>query len=181
MSEIEVPLESVQEELHHHGQHAKESWVGKVALASALFAGIAAIAALLAGHLSNEAMIEQIQASDKWAFFQAKGVKASILKTRMEILESMGKSSVESDQKKLDEYKAEQEEISHEAKEKELESRHHLHVHETLATSVTMFQVAIAIAAISVLTKKRRFWLVGLAFGCIGLTIFVFGLWNLKH
>jgi len=33
---------------------------------------------------------------------------------------------------------------------------------------VTMFQIAIAIAAISALTKKRRFWIVSLVFGLVG-------------
>ena len=32
-----------------------------------------------------------------------------------------------------------------------------------------MFQVAIAVGAISVLTKRREFWFVSLAFGAIGV------------
>jgi uncharacterized membrane protein YhaH (DUF805 family) len=33
---------------------------------------------------------------------------------------------------------------------------------------VTMFQIAIAVAAISALTKRRPFWIVSLVFGAIG-------------
>jgi hypothetical protein len=36
------------------------------------------------------------------------------------------------------------------------------------ARGVTMFQIAIAIAAISALTKKRSFWVVSLVFGAVG-------------
>jgi hypothetical protein len=38
-----------------------------------------------------------------------------------------------------------------------------------------MFQIAIAIAAISALTKKRRYWFVSLAFGLIGVVFLILG------
>ena len=38
-----------------------------------------------------------------------------------------------------------------------------------------MFQIAIAIAAISALTKKRRFWFVSLVFGLAGVVFLVLG------
>ena len=60
-------------------------------------------------------------------------------------------------------------EIKKEAEEKEHASHAHLHKHETYARGVTMFQVAIAVAAIAVLTKLRSFWLVGLGFSLIGV------------
>jgi hypothetical protein len=39
-----------------------------------------------------------------------------------------------------------------------------------------MFQIAIAIAAVSALTRKRRFWFVSLVFGLAGLVFLVLGL-----
>ena len=60
------------------------------------------------------------------------------------------------DQEKLTEYKNEQEEIKRKAEEKEQASERHLHSHVIFARAVTMFQVAIAVAAISVLTRRRR-------------------------
>jgi hypothetical protein len=41
---------------------------------------------------------------------------------------------------------------------------------------VTFFQVAIAVAAISVLTKRRKFWFVSLGFGLLGLFFLIFSL-----
>jgi hypothetical protein len=38
-----------------------------------------------------------------------------------------------------------------------------------------MFQIAIAIAAISALTRKPRFWIVSLLFGAIGCVFVVLG------
>jgi hypothetical protein len=50
-----------------------------------------------------------------------------------------------------------------------VEARHHLLTHHVLARSVTLFQIAIAVGAISVLTRRRAFWFVSLAFGLLGL------------
>ena len=176
MEEIEVPIEGAQEEIHHHATHSNDRWISRVALSSALLAAMAAVASLLAGHHSNEAMIEQIQASDSWSYYQAKGIKGSLLNTKIAMLESLGKPVSEKEKEKLQEYKKEQDEISEKAKEKEHESEHNLHIHEILARAVTLFQVAIALSAISVLTKRRRFWFVSLVFGAIGVVSLIQGL-----
>ncbi len=173
MEEIEVPLEQAQEHIHHAAHEAKENWIGKVALISALVAVVAAIAALLAGHHSNEAMITQIKASDSWSFYQAKGVKAAILQTKIQIISELGKPTSIKDEEKLNDYKKEQDEISEKAKEFEHESEHHLKIHETMARSVTLFQVAIAISAITVLTRRKKFLFVSLGFSLVGLVIFI--------
>ena len=176
MSEIEVPMEQVQEHIQHHGEHSKEDWVGKVALSAALIAVMAAVAALLAGHHANEAMLAQIRASDGWNFFQAKGIKSAIIQSKMALLKEMGREVSAKDNEKIEEYKKEQDEISKEAKVQEADSKAQLKVHETLAKAVTFFQVAIAVSAISVLVKKKKFWHLGLLFGCVGLFFFVMGL-----
>jgi hypothetical protein len=173
MEEIEVPTEKLHEEMEERAAHAKERWMSQVALSSALIAVFAAIAALLAGHHSNEAMIEQIKASDQWSYYQAKGIKSSLLNAKIEIISEMGKIPKESDKEKAQAYKKEQEEISHLAKEKEEASEKHLKTHEVFAKAVTFFQVAIAVAAISVLIRRRRFWLLSLIFGAGGIFYFI--------
>lgn len=177
MEEIEVPIEKIQEDLHeraHEEQlHSQSSFSSRVALSSAIFAVFAAIAALLAGHHSNEAMIEQIRASDHWSYYQAKGIKASILGAKNEILAGLGKATDEKAAEKIEGYKKEQEEISEKAKERESSSEAHLAIHQIYARTVTLFQVAITIAAISVLTRRKRFWYVSIGFGCLGLISFL--------
>src|SRR4051812_30071489 len=119
MEEIEVPVEHIQEEIHHHAEHARGTWIAKAALSSAFLAVFAAIASLTAGHHVNEGMMDQIRASDHWGFYQAKSIKASILSARMELLSALQKPTNVADQDKLDQYKKEQEEISEKAKEHE--------------------------------------------------------------
>src|ERR1700692_1974640 len=126
MDEIEVPLEKLHESIQEKADHARETWISRVALSSALIAVCAAVAALLAGHHSNEAMIEQIKSSDKWSYYQAKGIKASLLTAKTEILAELGKPSKEADLAKAEQYKNDQEEISHQATEHEGASEAHL-------------------------------------------------------
>ena len=178
MEEQEVPLERLQEEIHHHaqGEDGTAQWIMGVALSSALLAALAAVTALMAGHHANEAMIEQIQASDQWSYYQAKGVKAGVLGSKIDLLKAFEKEPSESDHVKLSEYKKDQDEIRERAEEKEKASKSHLNHHVVLARGVTMFQVAIAIGAISVLTRRRRFWFVSLGFGFLGFIFLIQGL-----
>src|SRR6476620_6799867 len=111
MEEAEVPLEHLHEQIHHHAEHGGEAWISWVALSTAILAVLAAIAGLLSGKHANEAMMNQIQASDQWAFYQAKSIKASVLDAKM----SLSGTSNQSDQSKRDRYEKEQEEIKLEA------------------------------------------------------------------
>src|SRR5438094_608233 len=97
--EIEVPtehlhekMEEAAEESEHEGKESKHNtWISRVAVSSALLAVAAAISALLAGHHANEAMFEEISASDRWAMYQAKGIKESQLGTKVVLLKALEK------------------------------------------------------------------------------------------
>lgn len=181
MEQPEVPIEAVSEEIHHHAEHAQERWILGVALTSAILAAFAAIASLLAGHHANEAMLDQIAASDHWSYYQAKGVKAAVLGSKMETLQALGQVNSAADAEKLKTYGREQEEIQKQAREKQADSALHLQTHTIFARSVTMFQVAIAVAAISVLTKRRRFWLISMIFGAVGIGFLIQGAFSAGH
>jgi uncharacterized protein DUF4337 len=169
MEEAEVPLEHLHEHVRESAEHSREAWISWVALSTAILAVLAAIAGLLSGQYANEAMMNQIEASDQWNYYQAKSIKASVLDAKM----SLAGAPNESDQAKRDRYEKEQEEIKSDAEHKEAAAKSNFHKHEVFARGVTMFQIAIAIAAISVLTRKRHFWLVSLLFGVVGCAFLI--------
>ena len=175
MEEIEVPIEEAQEHIHHAAHEGGPKWIMSVALSSAFLAALAALGALMAGHHSNEAMIEQIQASDHWSYYQAKGIKSAVLQSKIQIFEALNKHVEKEDLAKFGEYKKEQEELKEQAEEKEKSSKEHLARHVTLARSVTLFQVGIAISAISVLTRRKKFWYLSLGIGLCGLFFLILG------
>jgi hypothetical protein len=172
MEEAEVPLEGLHEEIHHRAEHGGEKWISWVALSTAILAVLAAIAGLLSGMHANEAMMSQIESSDQWSYYQAKSIKASLLEAKIELASSPN----EADAQKRERYEKEQEEIKAEAVKKQNEAKSNFQQHEILARGVTMFQIAIAIAAISALTKKRRFWFASLVFGIAGCVFLAQGL-----
>ena len=169
MEESEVPHEHLQEHVHHSAEHSRERWISWVALSTAILAVLAAIAGLLSGRYVNEAMMNQIEASDQWSYYQAKSIKAAVLDAKT----SLSVAPNDSDQSKRDRYEKEQEKIKSEAEQKEAAAKSNFHKHEVFAGGVTMFQIAIAIAAISALTRKRRFWIVSLLFGAVGCAFLV--------
>ena len=160
----------------HKAHQAQEKWISWVAVTSAILAVMAALTAMLAGHHANEAMIEQIQSSDRWAFYQAKSIKSSVLVAKSELLAAIGKGENDADKEKQEDYKKEMDELKKEAEEKDKASQAHLNHHVVYARGVTMFQVAIAIAAIAALVRRRRFWLVALGFGAVGAVFLIQGL-----
>ncbi len=165
MDEIEVPTDHLHETIHEKAEHSETKWFPFVAISTALMAVFAAISGLLAGHHSDEAVISQIKASDQWAYYQSKGIKAEI-KT-LEIHAGIADSSA------ISKYKTEQEEIKTKAEEFQKESNFHLDKHSILAKVVTLFQIAIAISAISILTKKKWLWLSSLVLMLIALWLFI--------
>src|SRR5438876_1786353 len=171
MEEAEVPLEHLQEQVHHKAEHSGETWISWVALSTAILAVLAAIAGLLSGQHVNEAVMNQIEASDQWNYYQAKSIKASVLDAKI----GLASAPNESDSQKRDRYEKEQEEIKIEAEHKQTEAKSNFHQHEVFARSVTMFQIAIAIAAISALTKKPSFWMFSLLFGIAGCVFLALG------
>jgi hypothetical protein len=127
----------------------------------------AAMAGLMAGDHSNEALIDQIKASDQWAFYQAKSIKAEIRLLLVHDTANTGNKPAT---------KQQEEEIKKNAEEFEASSKAHLNKHIWLARSVTFFQVAIAISAISILTKKKLLWYAGVAIALLGVILFIIGL-----
>jgi hypothetical protein len=120
-------------------------------------------------------MVDQIQSSDRWAYYQAKGIKAAVLGSKMELLEAEGKPVSDKDVQKMAGYKKDQDDIAAEANEKQHSAEAHLRRHVIFARAVTLFQIAIAIGAISALTNRRPFWFVSLAFGLGGVLFVVQG------
>jgi hypothetical protein len=169
MEEAEVPLEHLHEQVKETAEHSGAAWISWVALSTAILAVLAAIAGLLSGQHANEAMMNQIEASDQWSYYQAKSIKASLLEAKI----SLAGTPNESDASKRDRYEKEQEQIKSEAEHKEAAAKSNFHKHEVFARGVTMFQIAIAIAAISALTRKPRFWIVSLLFGVVGCAFLV--------
>jgi len=174
--------ESIQEEVEHEGG----AFLKRIALTTALLAALAAIASLRAGATVNEALVLkteagrlQAEASDQWAYYQAKGVKAAVQEASRTPWLAIAKEPPPEYAEKQKKYVEEQAEIQAKAKELEkerdarsAEADHLLHRHHGFAHAVAVFQVAIALGAVAALTKSRPVWMGSLVLGAGGLVLF---------
>lgn len=173
---LEPPMEQVQESVHHHAEHSGDRWSTMVALSTAILAVMAAIAALLAEHYAHESLHKHLEANDKWSEGQAKNEKSSILSGTAAVLEAIGKPVPKKITDKIKDEDAKKIKAYAEADKDEKENNELYARHEWLAGGVTLFQVAVAVSAIAVLTKRRWFWYLSLVFAAGAVSLMIFGL-----
>jgi hypothetical protein len=176
-------LEKIHEEVEHEGG----ALLKRIALSTALFAALAAIAALKAGATVNEALVLkteatrlQAEASDQWAYYQAKGIKAATAEASRTSWLAIGKEPPAEYAEKQKRYLEQQKEIDRKAREKEKERDEKskeadelLHHHHGFANTVALFQVAIALGAVAALTKSRPVWAASLLLGAAATVLFL--------
>ena len=145
------------------------SLLRNIALTTALLAALGAVAALRAGDTVNEALVLkteagrlQAEASDQWAYYQAKGVKSSVQEASRAAYLAAGKTPPAGIEQTIQRYAAEQKAIEqaahdkeHERDQKSQEADRLLEHHHRFANSVAFLQVAIALGAVGALTRNR--------------------------
>ncbi len=175
MEEPEVPTEHLHEHIHEAVHENHNRWSMAVAISTAFMAAFAAVSSLMAGHQSNEALITQVKASDQWSYYNAKGIKAEVADAVLQLRETKSDTSKAAAARKA-KLKKDQEKIQEKATELEKESEDHLNKDMLLARSVTFFQIAISLSAVSLLSKKKSLWYVGLVLFALGILQFAIGL-----
>jgi uncharacterized membrane protein len=168
---IENKPHEEQAEHVHHSQGAPK-WSGFAAVIAACFAALAALTSLLAGHHSDHAMVAQLKAADTWSQYQAKSIKQNLVESKLNILAAVGKEPAAADRANIARYEQEKDKLKEEAAALEHESRSHHRIHSHLAIAIGFCQVAIAICAVALLTKRRPFMYFGLALGLCGVAFF---------
>jgi len=185
--EAEVATDKLEEQIHEQIEREGGGLLKAIALTTALFAALAAVAALRAGSTVNEALVLkteaarlQVEASDQWAAYQAKGIKSAIQEASQSSWRSIGKSPPQKFEEERSRYAHEQAEIESLARKKEqerdvksTEADHLLHQHHRFANSVALFQVAIALGAVAALTRVRPIWYGSILIGIIGAGLFL--------
>ena len=180
----EIETEGLQETIR---EPPGGSLLRNIALTTALFAALGAVAALRAGGTVNEALVLkneatrlQAEASDQWAYYQAKGIKGAVQESLRTTWTAAGKPVPPEVENKIQQYAADQKEIDKAAREKERErdeksaeadglmARHHRY-----ANSVALIQVSIALSAIAALTRQRLIWMGSVVLGLSGAGLFL--------
>lgn len=163
-------------EVEHQSQAEPHGMAGRLAVATALIATVGAIfsymgglAQLNAGLYKNESAIKKTEAANQWAFYQAKNNRQNLAEFAVDVVPEARREYYRAEAAR---YKAEKAEIQNKAQELEKESvewnektDHQIHEEHRWQQATTALQIAIALAAIALLTRSRR-----LQFGVYGVT-----------
>lgn len=170
--------------VEHAAQHAHPtdadhgSMTNRIAMATAIIATVGAIFSYMggatqanAGLIKNDAAIKKTEAANQWAYYQSKSTKQSVTELARDLAADSRKPEL---QAKLDRYELEKNDIKKKAEALEAQSQAldeqseaQMHQHHRWAQATTVLQVAIALAAIALLTRRK--WLQWGMYGVAGL------------
>ena len=184
------------EEFHVHGAHdhavehqaqGGDSLAGQVAIFTAILASVGAIVSYQGGDTQNQAMLfkneavlKKTQASDQWNFYEAKSNKGHLMELALELAPAKKRdyyqSQIERYDKEKKEIKIKAEALEAESEKANEQSEHAMHPHHKLAQSMTLIQIAISLASITVLTRKKWLFVVAGVAAAGGLAMWGFSL-----
>lgn len=158
------------------GSHEDSRRTLPVAVTLSILAVLVALATLLGHRASTEEIILQTKATDQWALFQAKNIRlhemqgfADLLGTLSPVDKEKTEALREKYLKETDRYEQEKDEVSEQAKELEKERESSSRRADRYEAGEAILEIALIICSLTLLTKKRIFWLFGIALGLIGL------------
>ncbi|HZX32150.1 MAG TPA: DUF4337 domain-containing protein [Rhodocyclaceae bacterium] len=151
-----------------HASHGGDNFASKIAVMTAILSTVGALFAYEGGATQNDALlhknaaaIKKTEASNHWNYYQAKSNKQNLAELAVALNQGENKARY---QQEVERYKSEKADIKKEAEalEKEVEEFNHksdeaMHLHHRWAQAMTAIQVAISMAAITLLSRKK--WL----------------------
>ena len=165
-------------EMEHVAQHGGDNFTSRLAVLTAVLSTVGAIFGYLGGHAQNaallyknEASIVKTAAANQWNYYQAKSNKQNLAELSVVLTsgdaQQKFKLAVERYQLEKAEIKLQAEKLEADVDTANKNSELEMRVHERWAMATTLLQIAIALAAITLLTRKR--WMLFGVFGASGL------------
>ena len=151
----------------HHGIGGR-SLTNQIAVTTAVIATVGAIFSYMggatqanAGLYKNNAAIKKTEAANQWSYFQSKSTKQSLAEFAGELAPESARASYRDRVQRYEKEKAEiqliAQSLDKESADWDKQSEAQMHQHHRWAQATTALQVAIALAAMALLTKKK--WL----------------------
>jgi len=197
--DTEDPAEHMEHAEHAH--HAKDPFDKSVAATMAVIAVILAVTAMLSHAANNKTLAKQVEsgkakteASDQWAFYQAKKIRGHTDEAMIALMEAnaasrepAGERPAETAQiaawkKEIAKYEKDAAEISDKATEAGKESvklQDESEAQEKKADVLDLgeltVQVALVLCSVAILSKRHAFWFAGIAVAAAGVVIGGYG------
>jgi len=186
------------QELQEHAEHAGHSdSLRPVALTMTILAVLVAVVTVLGHRTHTEAIlyqtkaaVEQNRAADEWAFYQAKKIRSNDTELTTDLLSVLTLADKQSAQKLEKSYADHQQKWAADLKEGEEKAREDekkVHEFEQKVEEAehkanyfdfgeALLEIGLVISSVTLLTKSRIYWYLGLGFSAIGIVATVMGL-----
>jgi hypothetical protein len=162
-----------------HAAHRGDSFSSKIAVLTAVLATIGALFGYQASDtqnnaalFKNNAAIKKTEASNQWNYYQAKSNKQNLSELALTLPgvdQQKYKDGIERYKKQRADIKAEAEKLEAVSLDWDKKSDSEMHLHHRWAQAMTAEQIAISLAAITLLTRKK--WLEYGAYGVAGVGV----------
>jgi len=152
----------------------RESWTKYVSLMIVVLAVATAIGSLKAAGFGSRVMLKQAQASDTWSFYQSKSIKQRIAEMEARTLTGDEAKRAAAD---ADRYRAEEKDLQTAAKGLEAERDEAAKHGKPLGFAIASLQIAIALASVCLITKRKLLWAASGALGVVGAVYLIYGLY----
>jgi hypothetical protein len=171
------------QELQESAERAREDHsLAAVSLTMAVVAVLVAVVSLLGHRAHTEEVVLQAKASDQWAYYQAKNIRQHEDELFSDLTavvaskdtEGMGKFREKAGQE-AERYKHEKGEIKDEADKLVAEVGLERRRADRYDLAEVFLEIGLVITSITLLSKKRIFWHVGILLTVVGLVVAVMG------
>jgi hypothetical protein len=163
----------------------KEKLSTLIAITTVLLAVCATLASFKAAGYGNRMVLAQSQASDQWAFYQAKSIKETAYQVQRDVLvlamqqsgqPEIYKSKIAEYEKEAARYKQEKNEILKEAQMREQARDVAKAFNASFGQSMIFLQVGILLSSLASIHKSIHYWAMGAVGGSIGVVMFIYTL-----
>ena len=164
-------------EMHEHAEHAHhDPSLAPATLTMAILAVLVAIASLLGHRAHTEEILLQNKAADEWGFYQAKNIRLHLDEAIASLISVVETKDAEAAAKLREKYSAEGERYRDELKEIQAEAKKledEIHSATTQANRFdfgeVFLEIALVVTSITLLTRRKAFWYLGLVCAAVGL------------
>jgi len=165
----------------HHG-HEDHPLILPVSITISIMAVFVAGVSLLGHRSHTEGLRLETQAASRWAQYQAKSVRlheaqgfSDMVKLVAPLNKEMGAELKEKYAKEVEHYEGDKVDVSKEAKNLEDERDLTVRQADRFDGGEALLEIGLVICSITLLTKRKGFWLGGVLIGALGIALGVTG------
>jgi hypothetical protein len=158
--------------------HSAEPWTLPIAVTMSILAVLVAMATLLGHRSATEELLLQTQATDQWAYYQAKNIRLHEMQVAADMLEGLApadKAKTEALREKylkeVERYESDKGDISDKAKELEAERDLASRREDRFDAAEVILEIGLIICSLTLITRKMFFWYTGIVLGVVGFVV----------